>query len=128
MYIDFEITDSILIVKMTGEIDHHKSADIRGEIDGAYTAFSCTHLVLDFSKVSFVDSSGIGVIMGRYNKVKEKGGKLVICGCSDSMRNILFMAGIFTIVDEVNDAPAAIQMIKESEDAAQNTGGDESGK
>ncbi len=100
MKTEFEITDSILIAKLSGEIDHHEAAEIRNDIDSTFAVFGSRHMIMDFSGVSFVDSSGIGVIMGRYRKVAENGGITVICGCSEYLRSILFMVGIFTIVKE----------------------------
>lgn len=113
MKTEFEITDSILIAELSGEIDHHEAADIRNDIDSTFAAFGSRHLIMDFSGVSFVDSSGIGVIMGRYKKVAENGGKTVICGCSEYLRSILYMAGIFTIVKEAKRKEDAIEMIKD---------------
>ena len=113
MKTEFEITDSILIAELAGEIDHHEAADIRNDIDSTFAAFGSRHLIMDFSGVSFVDSSGIGVIMGRYKKVAENGGMTVICGCSEYLRSILYMAGIFTIVKEAESKEAAIEMIKD---------------
>lgn len=113
MKTEFEITDSILIAELSGEIDHHEAADIRNDIDSTFAAFGSRHLIMDFSGVSFVDSSGIAVIMGRYKKVAESGGMTVVCGCSEYLRSILYMAGIFTIVKEAESKSGAIEIIKE---------------
>jgi stage II sporulation protein AA (anti-sigma F factor antagonist) len=97
MRIEFEMTDDILIAKPDGELDHHTAAAIREEIDKTAEAFHSKHLIFDFGKVTFMDSSGIGVIMGRYNKISPLGGRVAIIGCSDYIDRILDMAGIYTI-------------------------------
>ena len=117
MKTEFEITDNILIAKFSGEIDHHEAADIRSDIDGTYAAFKKKHIIMDFSGVSFVDSSGIGVIMGRYKKAAENGGITAICGCSEYLRSILYMAGIFTIVKEAKNKEDAVKLVKRLEAA-----------
>lgn len=74
----YDFTEDILIVSLCGEIDHHNAASIRREIDESMTAFHAKNLILDYSDVSFMDSSGIGLAMGRYNKVKDLAGSIVI--------------------------------------------------
>ncbi|MBE6030065.1 MAG: STAS domain-containing protein [Clostridiales bacterium] len=113
MHIDFIMTDNILIAAVKGDIDHHNAKFMREEIDRTYEVFSGKHIILDFSGVPFVDSSGIGMILGRYNVVKENGGKLIICGVSEYMRKILHMSGIFTIIQAYESVSEAINIIKE---------------
>ena len=116
MKAEFEITDDILIVKLSGEVDHHGTAKIRDEIDSTYRVFGSRHMILDFSAVSFIDSSGIGMIMGRYNKVQETGGRMQICGCSEYMRSIILMSGIFTIVRECGSVQEGIRLLRNDEE------------
>lgn len=112
MQIEFEMTDDILISNLDGELDHHTSAIIREEIDKTIDAFHSKHLIFNFKKVTFMDSSGIGVIMGRYNKILQLGGKLVITGCNEYIDRILGMAGIYTIADRMNTVGESIEKIK----------------
>lgn len=112
MYTQFEIIEDVLIVNFTGDIDHHGTGEIRKYIDEKYSAEGLRDMILDFSDVSFVDSSGIAVVMGRYNIVNDNGGIIVICGCSEYMRTILLMSGIFTIVKECSDVSAGLEYIK----------------
>ena len=58
MEVIFRISDDILIACIKGEVDHHSSAPLRNSIDKAMGAFGCRHLVMDFSGVEFMDSSG----------------------------------------------------------------------
>lgn len=125
MQIGFEMTDDILIANLDGELDHHTSAVIREEIDKTVDAFHSKHLIFNFGRVTFMDSSGIGVIMGRYNKISRLGGRLVITGCNDYIDRILDMAGIYTIADRIKTVPGSIDKIKTETIEEEAEGGNE---
>lgn len=112
MHLKFQMTDDILIASAFGELDHHSAAAVRDEIDRTMEAFHCRHLILDFEKVTFMDSSGIGVVLGRYNKVTKKGGRVFLAGCSEFVEKILYMAGVFTVVDKQKNVEDAICLLK----------------
>lgn len=111
MQIEFKMTDDILIADLDGELDHHTSAVIREEIDKTVDAFHSKHLIFNFEKVTFMDSSGIGVIMGRYNKISLLGGRLVITGCNEYIDRILDMAGIYTIAFRIETVAESIEKL-----------------
>ncbi|QAT43052.1 anti-sigma F factor antagonist [Aminipila luticellarii] len=122
-YLDFQMKDDVLIVNIVGDLDHHQATQAREEIDRTIEAFKSKNLILDFSKVEFMDSSGIGVVMGRYNKVKEKGGEILIIGCSKYVKLILEMAGIFTIIrycESLNEALEKFQAMEEQREVSGN--------
>ncbi len=125
MQIEFEMTDDILIANLDGELDHHTSAVIREEIDKTVDAFHSKHLIFNFEKVTFMDSSGIGVIMGRYNKILQLGGRLVITGCNEYIDRILDMAGIYTIADRLKNVSESIERIETETNDEEAEGGDE---
>lgn len=112
MHLKFQMTDDILIASAAGELDHHSAVTVRDEIDETMEAFCCKHLILDFQQVTFMDSSGIGVVLGRYNKVTKKGGRIFLTGCSSFVGKILYMAGIFTVVDRQKNVEDAICLLK----------------
>lgn len=115
MGITFEMIDDILIAVLAGELDHHSSGETRETIDRTFDTFRATDLVLSFEGVTFMDSAGVGVVMGRYNKVKEKNGRLAIAQCSAYCFRILEMAGIFTIAKGYSTAAEAIEAFREVE-------------
>lgn len=86
-----------LVVVTTGELDHHQATKIRSEIDAAISKES-KNIIFDFSKLSFMDSSGIGMIMGRYKKIQKFGGKLAIVSPKPQVKRILEMSGLFNII------------------------------
>lgn len=87
-----------LLVRLTGEIDHHVSAKIKDEIDGKLCSTNAINIVFDFSELKFMDSSGIGMIMGRYKKVRTLGGRIIAFGVDAQILRIMEMSGIDKII------------------------------
>lgn len=115
MEIRFDMIDDVLIPVLIGELDHHSFAEIRDSIDQTYKAFKARHIILSFGELTFMDSSGVGLIMGRYNKVREQNGKIAIVGCSEHVLRILELAGIFTIAGCFGSFEDALTFLKEGE-------------
>lgn len=93
----FELARSgnLLIVQVAGELDHHFADEIRMRIDAEIMKPPIRNILFDFNRLSFMDSSGIGMIMGRYKKIKALGGKAwIICNNPNATR-ILEMSGVF---------------------------------
>ena len=89
---------SILSIHIRGEIDHHTAAGIRQGIDDTLFEKRPKKLILDLSAVSFMDSSGLGLIMGRYSVMKELGGEMTVWNPSPETRSILTLAGMERLV------------------------------
>ena len=89
-----EFKNNILTAYINGEIDHDSAVRIRTEIDGATQSLKPKLLYLDFSEVSFMDSSGVGLVMGRYRQMKLLGGMLKVVNIPDSMYRIFAMSGL----------------------------------
>lgn len=79
---------------LDGEIDHHTAAELRETIDLAVNEHKPTLLVLDFKNVSFMDSSGIGLVMGRYKTINELDGELAIVNTSPGIGKVMRLAGM----------------------------------
>ena len=88
----------ILTIVLNGDIDHHGAVGVRTEIDGAIGTYRPKKTVLCLSGIDFMDSSGIGLIMGRYAKMKAIGGELVIYEPNERVMKIFKMAGLEKIV------------------------------
>jgi stage II sporulation protein AA (anti-sigma F factor antagonist) len=89
--------NDILTVYLKGEIDHNRAADIGVTIDSRINSLRPKKLELDFSKVSFMDSSGIGLIMGRYRAVGLVGGELKIKNVPENLSRIIELSGITSL-------------------------------
>ena len=90
----FASAGEFLTVRIRGEIDHHTAAEIRTGMDTLLLERRPARLYLDLSCVSFMDSSGLGLIMGRYAVMKELGGELVVLDPSPETMTILSLAGM----------------------------------
>ena len=109
MEIIFNVIGNTLIVELFGELDHNVAERARNRIDTALDNYKTKNLIFDFGNVSFMDSSGIGMILGRYRRMGEVEGRLAIVGCSKSIRNILNMAGVFSVIDYYNTKEEAVE-------------------
>ncbi len=87
-----------LVVKIYGEIDHRAADEVRESVDRELGRTGAVNVAFDFTSVTFMDSSGIGVIMGRSKVTSAMGGKVIIYGAADSVRRIIKMSGIEDIV------------------------------
>lgn len=92
--VETDFTDNVLTAKLYGEIDHHRAPAIRNTIDSKTESLRPRELHLDFSQVSFMDSSGIGLIMGRYRQVSLVGGTLKVVNVPKGLQKIISLSGI----------------------------------
>ena len=94
MAVEINVTGEVVTARLSGEIDHHSARAMREEIDNAVELNMPTLLVLDFKDVSFMDSSGIGLVMGRFRMLSKSGAELHITGASSPIHKMLKLAGI----------------------------------
>lgn len=99
---DFHIGKAALIVYLHGEIDQYAAADLKGRIDIEIESSPKKNLILELSDVELMDSSGIGLIVGRYKLVTAIGGKLALCGASDNVQRMIQLSGIGKIIKHYN--------------------------
>lgn len=107
---EFEARGEVLVVTIRGELDHHTAAALRAAIDKELMESGQQSIIFDMSGVGFADSSGIAVIMGRYNKVRKLGGKAVISGCGRHVERIFSMAGIFNLMEQTESVDEAVKL------------------
>ena len=98
MNIIYQKADKQLIVEITEEIDHHVAEKIRRKVDDEITRHMPRKTIFDFSRVTFMDSAGIGMLIGRYKMMKLIGGSLEIVNLSNTLKKLLEMSGINKII------------------------------
>lgn len=103
-----------LIVSLIGEIDHHSAELIRNKVDSEIVKATTKNVLMDFSKVSFMDSSGIGVVVGRYKSIVQLKGNLYIINPSIQIRKIFEMSGINKMVPIYDTIDIAMQNIAQN--------------
>ena len=94
MSVEINVTGEVVTAYLSGELDHHTAKEMRESIDLAVELNMPTLLVLDFENISFMDSSGIGLVMGRYRILSKSGAELHITGASESIYKVMRLAGI----------------------------------
>ena len=94
MQIHYDTQTAQLLVRLDGEIDHHSSNCLRSEVDAAVYAHLPQTLIFDFRDVSFMDSSGIGLIIGRCKLMTDLGGTVITVNPQPEVRKIMELAGV----------------------------------
>ncbi len=95
---NIEYDEGILIVNISGDIDHHTARHLREEIDTHLYLYRATTVILDLKQVEFMDSSGLGLILGRYQKINDLGGRLIVANPDASVSKILSLAGMEKLI------------------------------
>lgn len=95
----YEIENDFLIIRLPKELDHHSAHDIKIRSDQEFNKGSFKNIIFDFHRTSFMDSSGIGVIMGRYKKVKDVGGIVGVMNINGAICRIMEISGLYKIVE-----------------------------
>ena len=100
-----------IIVQINTELDHHAATEIKKAVDGKIKSSNAVNVIFDFSKVDFMDSSGIGVIMGRFKLTGILGGKVIIFGVKKNVKRIIEMSGIDKLIKVCTTCDEALRSI-----------------
>lgn len=111
MKIEFYMQGTTLIIKLVGEIDHHTSVGIRESVDKEYQRKRAKNILFDFSEVEFMDSSGIGMLMGRYRNVAICGGSIGLINVDTHIDKILDLSGIYKLMRNYTDKQVALSYL-----------------
>lgn len=88
-----------IIVRLSGELDHHSAADVRGALDVVLRDVTVREMQLDMTDVTFMDSAGLGVVLGRYRTLAARGGRLIVSGVRTPIDRIFRMSGLYALVE-----------------------------
>lgn len=94
MSVKVEVNEKKLLALIDGEVDHHSAKSIRTVIDAAIENNQPNQVILDFSAVTFMDSSGIGLVMGRYKIMQAIGGIVTIQNPPTHIKKVMQIAGL----------------------------------
>lgn len=103
----------VLVIRPMKDLDHHYALEVRKEADFYLDRGQAEHIIFDFSRIQFMDSSGIGVIMGRYKKIIFQGGNIACCGAGKEVARILTLSGLYRIMKEYDSVEIAWKAVKE---------------
>jgi stage II sporulation protein AA (anti-sigma F factor antagonist) len=84
-----------------GELDHHSAPEVKGALDDALRRFADADLILDLKNLSFMDSSGLGVLLGRYRLLKARGRGLYVRNVGRQIEKVFTVSGIYRIIPKI---------------------------
>lgn len=97
------IKKDVLFNRLEGELDQGSVENFRIKVIELIEKYHIKYLVLNFNKLNFMDSSGIGFIIGRFNKLKEVGGKVILCDMNEQIERIVYLSGLNRICKIMNN-------------------------
>lgn len=111
MYLKFDKQDNTLVVYLIGELDHHSAEEVRVKIDDRIDRDNIKSLIMNFKDVTFMDSSGIGVVIGRFKKIQGCSGKLGIVEVNNRVDKVFRLSGLYKIINSYENLEEAIRFI-----------------
>ena len=111
MQLDMEHRQDTLVVRLGGELDLGVADKLRLTLDKELFQGKIRHLIINLSRVTFMDSSGLGVILGRYKRLTHQGGKVVLVGAQPPVKRILELSGLLQIMEDFPDEAKALSKI-----------------
>ncbi len=110
--IHYEIYKNCLIIYITQDLDHHAVKLLRERSDRLIDTGDVKHIIFDFKDVGFMDSSGIGLIMGRYKKVMFLGGRACVANVGKMVDKIFRISGLYKIIEKYDTPEDAIRALE----------------
>lgn len=101
MEVKNRIYNNILYVLLSGELDEHTATNTRITLDEIFMSKGFNQIIIDLSELDFMDSTGIGVLIGRYKKMKDKSIPIYICNPSKHAEKIFKMTGLYEIMPKI---------------------------
>lgn len=113
MLLTYNSAKRTLIAAIDGDIDHHSAALLRQQIDHEFRKTKAINIVFDFSRLKFMDSSGIGLIMGRYKLIRPLNGKVILAGVSTQLDRLISISGVYKLAGWATDVDEALRTLTE---------------
>lgn len=95
--VNLYLRKNTLFIRVKGEMDQATCGELRVKLLEVIVKYDVTNLVFNLKELEFLDSSGIGVIIGRYNQLKAKGGKVILCNLNKNIEKIIMLSGLTKI-------------------------------
>ena len=105
------IANNALVVKFSGDVDNLVCESYKNKLETIINENKYKKVIMDFSSVTFIDSSGLGLILGRYNQLKKYNGTLYMSGVNKQTEKIFNIAGIWTIMDKYDSLDHALKSV-----------------
>lgn len=99
MEMTLERLGTTLVAKLDGELDQSSVSEVRNRVDKEINYHNINNLVFDFDGVDFMDSSGIGMLIGRYKLIKARGGKMLVIRIAPQVEKVLELSGLKGLIE-----------------------------
>ena len=97
----YRLSKGDLIVSIDGDLDQMNAQTLRAELDGLIDEHRPKRLILDVQRLEFMDSSGIGMVIGRYKRMKKSGGTVAVRGARGPVEKMFALSGLYQILDRL---------------------------
>ena len=114
----FKRKNKTLIILISGEIDHHTAKDLRSQTESALLELGGRNIIFGFENVTFMDSSGIGMLIGRYKQLQIFGGRIAVAGAKGKVSEIFRLSGLTEILPMFETIEAALAYTERRESNA----------
>jgi|AGTN01.2.fsa_nt_gi anti-anti-sigma factor len=101
MQVKMQHSSGCVTASLYGELDHHSAPEVRDALNGALQRFADADLVLDLKNLSFMDSSGLGVVLGRYRQLKARGRGLYVKNVGGQIDRVFTISGLYRIIRKI---------------------------
>lgn len=102
MQIKHRVYNNVLYCMLCGELDENTANFTKETLDNLFDTLSFNQIIIDLSELNFMDSTGIGIMIGRYKKMKERNIPIYLCNPSKHAEKIFKMTGLFNIMPKIN--------------------------
>ncbi|WP_050615626.1 anti-sigma F factor antagonist [Bacillus testis] len=109
--VNMEVKGTVLCIRLGGELDHHYAEDLKEKASKTIEMHQIKDIILNLSDLTFMDSSGLGVILGRYRQIKQQKGEMIVCAISPAVKRLFEMSGLFKIIQEEESEYQALQRL-----------------
>lgn len=109
--IQMAIKKNRLVIRLDGELDQSNVDELKKKVCNIIKKYSIVNLVFNFENLSFMDSTGIGFIIGRYGEIKRKGGSIVICSMNNTIKKVFNISGLKRICNVAADELSADKIL-----------------
>jgi stage II sporulation protein AA (anti-sigma F factor antagonist) len=111
MNVELELKRRTLIVRLSGELDHHSADSLRKQVEQELDKELAHSVLLSLAGLTFMDSSGLGVILGRYRRLNQAGGKMAACCLKPQVQRIFEMSGLTRIMNIYKTEEQALEQL-----------------
>lgn len=109
----FEIDQGVMIYYLPKELDHYEADWIKKKSEKIFCSEQVRYLIFDFEKTTFMDSSGIGLLTGRYRRVSDHGGRVFAIHVNEAIDRVLLLSGIYRIIEKKESKEEVVKAMLE---------------